>query len=396
MKKDSYIERLFIAFAFALFIHLFAIQLLIENLKSYQRQQRSIVEVEYISPLVANSFEKTERTEEDKKEIKKKEENKEEAKREEELEEEKPREEKGQIVYIGETESNKAPDRYKFLAEYNSVVERETKSRYADSRFKNPAPRPQVGEEVAKKVGLADNKGNRPSPDLILKNKEGEKSQKEDVENEERLALKIPRLLKSDRLDIGEAENGSVQKREHSEELMGKDSEFQFGTLLEKGEERHKKRLADLFPQDFYSGRYSGGPFNDWLKDIDEADDTFLNAKEYKYATFFNRIKKSVSQYWDPSSVILKYDPYGNIYGNKDRLTIVKVRIDSSGRLKDVDVTQSSGVEFLDRIAVDAFKSAQPFPNPPKGLMDKNGDIVFNFGFYVEFSKSALRIFRYE
>jgi len=304
--------------------------------------------------------------------------------------------ENGQIVYIGETESNKAPEKYRFLAEHNSVVEKETRSKYADNNYLNPAPGPQIGENIDKTNNQKEGQKKRPAPDIVIKGKNNENGEDKENIDTGKLALKIPKILKSESMRIQESETGITQNSEKSEELNGKDKEFQFGTSIERGEELHKKRLARLFPEDIFSGKYSGGPFNDWLNDIEESDSTFLNAKEYKYATFFNRIKKSVSQYWNPSNVILKYDPYGNIYGNKDRLTIVKVKIDSTGNLKDLDVSQSSGVDFLDRVAMDAFRSAQPFPNPPRGLMDENGDISFNFGFYVEFSKSSLRLFKYE
>ncbi len=395
MRKGIYTERLLIALTFALLLHFFLVQILVENIRTGLVYKEPVIEVEYLSPIVANQFTDVQ-TKSDEEKIKKKKDELQKKEDEENETEEEVKKEEGQIVYLGETDSNKAPEKYRYLAEHNSVTDKETKSRFADSRFKNPAPAPQAGESIARKLNINESKKKMPAPDIILKSEKRETEDKEENKSAEKLALKIPKILKSESVNLEESDNGTVKNREHSEETLGKDSEFQFGSVLEKGEELHKKRLAGLFPQDIYSGKYSGGPFSDYLKDVEESDATFLNAKEYKYATFFNRIKKSVSQYWNPSDVILKYDPYGNIYGNKDRLTIVKVKIDSTGNLKDVDVSQSSGVEFLDKVALDAFRAAQPFPNPPKGLIDKNGEITFNFGFYVEFSKSSLRLFRYE
>lgn len=394
MKKGLIKERILISLAFALMVHIILIQFMVESIKKGLKYNESVIEVEYLNPMIANDYIGKDNLKPDV-DNKKKELVKEEIEQKKE-EEEQVKEEKGQIVYLGEVENNKAPEKSNYLAEHNSSVEKETKSRYADNKYKNPAPRPQVGESIAKHINQNNSDRKRVAPDIVIKenNEKGEDNKESKSEN--RLALKIPKLLKSDNVKLEESDMGNTKNSEYSEELKGKYDEFQFGTSLEKGEELHRKRLANLFPEDIYSGKYSGGPFNDWLKDVEESDATFLNAREYKYATFFNRIKKSVSQYWNPSDVILKYDPYGNIYGNKDRLTIVKVKIDSSGILKEVDVSQSSGVEFLDKVAIDAFKAAQPFPNPPKGLMDKNGEIIFNFGFYVEFSKSSLRLFKYE
>ena len=52
--------------------------------------------------------------------------------------------------------------------------------------------------------------------------------------------------------------------------------------------------------------------------------------------------------------------------------------------LKKILVVTPSGVEALDEEAIRAFKSAQPFPNPPTALVDGNGLITFEFGFYFE------------
>ncbi len=47
--------------------------------------------------------------------------------------------------------------------------------------------------------------------------------------------------------------------------------------------------------------------------------------------------------------------------------------------------------------AVQAFRAAQPFPNPPPGLIDRNSQtITFRFGFFFEIGDGGgLKIFRY-
>jgi hypothetical protein len=52
-------------------------------------------------------------------------------------------------------------------------------------------------------------------------------------------------------------------------------------------------------------------------------------------------------------------------------------------------------VDFLDDTAIEAFKQAQPFPNPPHQLV-RGGLIDFDFGFYVEVSGAPrVRFLRY-
>jgi len=45
--------------------------------------------------------------------------------------------------------------------------------------------------------------------------------------------------------------------------------------------------------------------------------------------------------------------------------TIIRLMIDSSGRVVQVKLETSSGVEILDEAAVDIVRRAQPFPPPP-------------------------------
>jgi len=140
--------------------------------------------------------------------------------------------------------------------------------------------------------------------------------------------------------------------------------------------------------------RLGGGPSNDYLRDVEEGDGTFLNTREWKYSTYFNRIKEAVSGAWDVRRAIDQRDPDRSIYAFKDRFTLVAVVLDDRGGVKDLAVARTSNVDFLDRVAMDAFRRAQPFANPPAGLVDSSGEIRFQFGFYVEAGHPGFRIFR--
>ena len=65
--------------------------------------------------------------------------------------------------------------------------------------------------------------------------------------------------------------------------------------------------------------------------------------------------------------------------------------LDDEGRVSDIRVSQSCGVDFLDEEAVAAFERAQPFPNPPTGLFDEDRHVRFRFGgTYVGAKKGGL------
>ena len=140
-----------------------------------------------------------------------------------------------------------------------------------------------------------------------------------------------------------------------------------------------------------------GGGSMDYLKDVDDGDATALNSKKWKHAPFFNRVKRQVADQWHPEMVYVRHDPNGNVYGVKDRVTVLRIHLLPDGKLAGWTVLQSSGVDFLDDEAIDAFKKAAPFPNPPKDLVESDGQIHFNFAFIFELSgHGSLKVYKYQ
>jgi TonB family protein len=151
-----------------------------------------------------------------------------------------------------------------------------------------------------------------------------------------------------------------------------------------------------LIPSEQQIARAIGAGTQDHLKDIDDGEETALNAKKWKFASFFNRVKERVRDHWRPAEEYRRRDPTGSIYGQKDRYTLLKVQLKPDGSLANVALENPSGVEFLDDEAIEAFKQAQPFPNPPKQLVESTGLIEFKFGFFFELSGSPhMKIFKY-
>ena len=139
---------------------------------------------------------------------------------------------------------------------------------------------------------------------------------------------------------------------------------------------------------------------NDHLPDIDEGEGTALNAKKWKFASFFNRVKRQVRDHWQPAEEYRKRDPTFRIFGTRDRFTLLRVALKPDGSLATVDLETASGIDFLDDEAVEAFKLAQPFPNPPRQLVEaSSGLISFRFGFYFEIggggANPRMKVFRY-
>jgi TonB family protein len=114
-------------------------------------------------------------------------------------------------------------------------------------------------------------------------------------------------------------------------------------------------------------------------------DGTLPSVGRRKYALYFNRIKKALARQWDPSGEMRRRMLTPERLGIIDKaVTVVAVTLDETGALKDVTLTRRSGADFLDELALDAFRKAQPFSDPPAGLSDTKGEIRFSFGFSFE------------
>jgi TonB family protein len=151
-----------------------------------------------------------------------------------------------------------------------------------------------------------------------------------------------------------------------------------------------------LLPTDQQLAKAIGSGTQDALNNVDDGEETALNSKKWRFASFFNRVKRQVAEHWHPEESYRQRDPTGMIYGRKNRYTELRVQLKPDGRLGNVAVYQPSGLDFLDDEAIEAFKEAAPFPNPPHQLIEANGLINFGFGFLFDLNgPPEMRWFKY-
>lgn len=133
-----------------------------------------------------------------------------------------------------------------------------------------------------------------------------------------------------------------------------------------------------------------GGPAsqtNDYLKNAEPSLETLLNTREFVYFTYYQRIRSQIRQFWEPSiraKVKKIFNEGRSIASEKDHVTRVIIVLNKQGELMRVQVIGQSGVKDLDDAAVEAFRAAEPFPNPPKGIVEKDGTIKINWDFILE------------
>lgn len=305
----------------------------------------------------------------------------------------------GQIVDVAPG-NGEVDDQARFIAETSNKAARQTRAKEQTPFYRNAMPQrtaPQRvegnGTDVAARAQRSGNDGlgddDRPlkqgaTPRLAI--------EVPDVKPQQEVALEQPRV---------DGPGVAVANRTEREAVRGNSSRLRLvpGTPGD-GEEGSAGRAGqagalNLLPSPAVVDRIVGAAPNDSLRDVDEGDGTFLSTREWKYASFFNRVKQSVGQQWNPSQQLRLRDPSGNIYGGRDRYTLLSITLDEKGRLKDAWVEKSSGLDFLDLEAMKAFERAQPFPNPPSGILAADATVRFQFGFFLEMSgRPGMRLFR--
>lgn len=130
-----------------------------------------------------------------------------------------------------------------------------------------------------------------------------------------------------------------------------------------------------------------GSATQDYLKDVDQGLETLLNAREFKYYSYYNRIRRQLSQHWEPKvrvkmSQMFKQGRF--LAAATDRVTKLIVVLDTKGNLVKVQMLKDSGVTDLDDAAIEAFQSAAPFPNPPQGIIEQDGTVKIRWDFVLE------------
>ncbi|HEX9290338.1 MAG TPA: TonB C-terminal domain-containing protein [Anaeromyxobacteraceae bacterium] len=316
---------------------------------------------------------------------------------------------KGQVVDVAPSKDATPPKESRFLAEHDSTVEKETRSKHARGGYENTLPTP------------SDPKPSRPTP--IWERERGLEAGEGGREGVKAPGARplakppeaaagrapLPDQPARERLALAPDASGDVRAHGEQQEVRGNagapslgDAQAARAPENPTGDEGRAAlpgkagplSQLQLRPSASTYDRLAGGPAPDRLENVEEGEGTFLNTKSWKYAGYINRIKQAVQPFWDPNKAWQSRDPGGTRFTARDYSTLVVVKLDDRGSLKEAVVEKSSGLEFLDSVAVQAFYRAQPFVNPPRGLADERGEIVFAFGFTFEASLGLDRIFR--
>lgn len=125
---------------------------------------------------------------------------------------------------------------------------------------------------------------------------------------------------------------------------------------------------------------------SDYLKDISPGDVTNLNTKEFKYFGFYERIRQKLEAIWGISIQEKAQELFRKGKGlrySSEYATFLQITLNHRGEILTIHILSKSGVKELDEGALESFKKAAPFPNPPRGLL-VNGVALLQWGFVVK------------
>jgi len=266
---------------------------------------------------------------------------------------------KGKVVTVRAPEKAvPAPKKTKYLSEHNTRVKKQKKAR----RNRRSRKR-RMGAAAPKKVSKVQSPQSKSTAESTSPRKT----------EQQKVARKAPERPNKKRGDL--AQRSELARANSSRALV---------PTLDK-----QSAIANL------QAVTGGSASDDWLPKVKaEGKETLLNSRRFRHWDFFNTVKSRVRRHWRPAYVYRRKDPTGKIYGIKDRLTVVRVTLNNSGKVLRLTTVKNSGVDFLDAEARKALRKAGPFTNPPNGLVNKHGAVVFQFGFLFEISNSKYKFFR--
>ncbi len=181
------------------------------------------------------------------------------------------------------------------------------------------------------------------------------------------------------------ANNQSKKQNKSPEKTKIKDlvPQFNISKMVEKSNEAKRK-----IKQTANSGRRGqASQTDDHLKNVAVGIETVLNSREFLYYAYYSRIKEKIRQHWGTKirAKIQKLIQGGrSIASNNDRITKVIIVLNKRGTLVGVKVLGKSGIRDLDDAAVEAFREAAPFPNPPRGMVERDGTVKIHWDFILE------------
>jgi len=182
------------------------------------------------------------------------------------------------------------------------------------------------------------------------------------------------------KMDFEKAYEHKIQQEQQFEKSTDADA------LKIAEQQKHKASQPQVAVQPGQNGAQASQT-EDYLKDVQNSNETLLTTREFVYYTFYERIRVQLNQYWSGKvrdKLTKMFKEGRSIASTDDKVTKLLITMDKNGNIVKVQVLGASGVRDLDEAAIEAFQAAAPFPHPPKGLVESDGTIKVRWDFVLE------------
>ncbi len=148
-------------------------------------------------------------------------------------------------------------------------------------------------------------------------------------------------------------------------------------------EKSEKEKLASITKKELFNAPssqvFEQGPREfEGSRDVKQKEDTVdLNTIEYKYFSYFAKLKQKIEQVWN-------YPEASRLRGEQGELFLV-FTIKRDGYLEDVKMITPSGYERLDGEAVRAIRVASPFSPFPKSWELERLNVKATFRYEIRY-----------
>ncbi|WP_413575721.1 energy transducer TonB [Bdellovibrio sp. HCB290] len=127
--------------------------------------------------------------------------------------------------------------------------------------------------------------------------------------------------------------------------------------------------------------------------DVSIGSFTALNTDRYLFYSFYARIEELVRYRWESrvQTAINGMDPsMAMSLSRRNWNTQVEFLLDKKGFLQKAIIMKESGIKNFDSAAVNAFREARVFPNPPQEMIEEDGFIHLRYTFTVNYAPPTL------
>ncbi|WP_413585208.1 energy transducer TonB [Bdellovibrio sp. HCB274] len=127
--------------------------------------------------------------------------------------------------------------------------------------------------------------------------------------------------------------------------------------------------------------------------DVSIGSFTALNTDRYLFYSFYARIEELVRYRWESrvQTAINGMDPsMAMSLSRRNWNTQVEFLLDKKGFLQKAIIMKESGIKNFDAAAVNAFREARIFPNPPQEMIEDDGYIHLRYTFTVNYMPPTL------